>query len=365
MSKSSGTLIEDILDHARWAPSGDNFQNWRFEIIDEQRFVVHGYDTREHCVYDLQGHASQLAIGTLLESISIAASVFGQRTEFHLRENMPDTRPTIEVVLVPDANIVPDELFPFLPIRSVQRRVLKTTPLTKQQKEVLQQAVGKFYSVFWLEGWLSRWRVAWLMNKNAKLRLTLPEAFPTHSTIIEWNTRFSEDKMPDKAVGLDPIATKMMKWALKSWKRVNFLNTYCFGTLLPRIELDLLPGVFCAAHFALIAEQQPKSIEDNFNAGRAIQRFWLTATQLGLQVQPEMTPLIFSGYLRNNVMFTQEKKLINFAKQLYKSLNSLFKAVPMNQAVFIGRIGSGRAAYARSIRLPLRKLMAKSAMHGS
>ena len=43
--------LNSILDLARWAPSGDNTQPWRFEIIDETRFVVHGFDTRSDCVY--------------------------------------------------------------------------------------------------------------------------------------------------------------------------------------------------------------------------------------------------------------------------------------------------------------------------
>ena len=76
MTNKPKTLIEKIIENARWAPSGDNMQTWRFESIDEKHFVVHGSDTRDHCVYDLQGHASQLAIGTLLENIAIAAREF-------------------------------------------------------------------------------------------------------------------------------------------------------------------------------------------------------------------------------------------------------------------------------------------------
>jgi hypothetical protein len=98
-----------------------------------------------------------------------------------------------------------------------------------------------------------------------------------------------------------------MKWALESWAHVSFLYTYCLGTLLPRIELDFLPGFFYAAHFALVAKKAPFTVQDRLIADRAIQRFWLTATQLGLQLQPEMTPLIFSGYVRQQLKFTQEK----------------------------------------------------------
>ncbi|CAA9890572.1 Molybdopterin biosynthesis protein MoeY [Candidatus Methylobacter favarea] len=360
MGKEPQTLIEKILENARWAPSGDNMQTWRFEIIDASHFVVHGYDTRDHCVYDLQGHASQLAIGALLESIAIAAREFGHPAEFRLRVDTSETKPTVDVLLTENIDIAPDPLFACLPIRSVQRRVLKTTALTPEQKTALQQAVGDFYTVKWIEGFKGRWQAARLMYKNAKLRLTLPEAFPTHSTVIEWDARFSDDKIPDQAVGLDPIATKLMKWAMKSWGRVSFLNTYCFGTLLPRIELDLLPGICCAAHFAIIARHEPETMQDFLNAGRALQRFWLTATQLGLQMQPEMTPLIFYGYIQNQVAFTRQSTLVVYAKKLAHLLDSLVGAENTAMAVFMGRIGQGQKAASRSHRLGRDQLIIKS-----
>lgn len=350
-------IIEQIIEQARWAPSGDNMQTWRFEIIDDHHFVIHGFDTRDHCVYDLQGHASQLAIGALMESISIAANELLYLADFKLREHTSETTPTIDVHLSPSQNIKPDPLFAFLPKRTVQRRMLNLKPLTQVQRQALMQSVEKSYTIKWIENLPNRWQAAWLMAKNAKLRLTLPEAYPTHSTIIEWDTQFSDDKIPDRAVGLDPIATKLMHWALKSWARVDFLNTYCFGTILPRIELDFLPGLFCAAHFALIAHNKPETLDDYLQAGRAIQRFWLTAAQLGLQLQPEMTPLIFSGYVRNNVPFTTVNKLNDLACQLEKDLSSLFGEQDSQQAVFLGRLGHGKPAKSRSLRLSVKELL--------
>ena len=357
MKKNDQTLIENILENARWAPSGDNTQVWRFEIVNDSYFVVHGYDTRDFCVYDLQGHASQLAIGTLVESIAIAASAFGCKAEFQLRQDMPETRPTIDVTLTKDQTIVADPLFPYLPERSVQRRALKTTPLSAGQKQALEEALGGSYHVYWIEGLKNRWRAAQLMFKNGKLRLTLPEAYPTHSIVIEWNSRFSDDKIPDQAVGLDPLATKLMKWAMQSWARIRFLNTYLSGTLLPGIELDLMPGLCCGAHFALIAKEPLNSTADYLNAGRALQRFWLTATQQGLQMQPELTPLIFSYYIRNNITFTKESKLTIYAKRLADRFDALIGKSNVERAMFIGRIGHGKAAYSRSLRLPVEKLV--------
>ena len=81
------------------------------------------------------------------------------------------------------------------------------------------------------------------MFASAKIRLTTPEAFEVHRSLIEWNARFSDDKIPDQAIGLDSITTRVMRWAMRDWSRVNFLNTYLGGTVAPRISL-LSPAQF-------------------------------------------------------------------------------------------------------------------------
>ena len=49
----------------------------------------------------------------------------------------------------------------------------------------------------------------------------------------------------------------IMRFALGSWRRVSFLNRYLGGTLVPRLELDLVPALRCAAHWVLVAEKPP------------------------------------------------------------------------------------------------------------
>jgi hypothetical protein len=350
--------IAEILELARWAPSGDNTQPWRFEVIDDHHLVVHGFDTREHCVYDLDGHPSQIAHGALLETLAIAASEHGLRAEIRRRPDSPDTHPDYHVALISDSSVTPDPLLPHVQQRSVQRRPMRTTPLSAAQKQALQDAVGKLYTVRWFEGRPQRWRLAKLMFDNAKLRLTLPEAYPVHRDIIEWNTRFSEDRVPDQALGLDALTLKLMHWVMTSWARVDFFNTFLAGHLTPRIEMDLLPGLFCGAHFAILADKAPVTVDAYVAAGRAVQRFWLTATGLGLQLQPEMTPLIFSRYVREGRGFSRQPGAVATAARLAQRLSRQFPGEALARAVFIGRIGHGEPAASRSLRRSLQGLQA-------
>jgi len=351
------SLIENILDTARWAPSGDNMQTWRFEADNDRHFVVHAYDTRDWCVYDLDGRASQISFGALLETIAIAATQFKLKALITRRPDAPENTPIFDIHLAEDDSILPSGLLPFVRTRCTQRRRMKTTPLSAEDKSALEAALGSDHTVTWIEGWRGRWDAAKLMFRNANIRLTMPEAYRVHSVVIEKNARFSMDKIPDAAVGLDPIAMRLMHWAMKSWSRVDFLNRYLAGTLLPRIELDLLPSIFCAAHFVICSKSTDHGIDKHIESGRAVQRFWLTAAQRGLQFQPEMTPLIFATYIREGIPFTKEKTIEQEARALTRTFESIAGEKDAPCSVFMGRMGVGDTPKSRSLRLAVEDLM--------
>jgi hypothetical protein len=345
----------EIIRLARWAPSGDNMQTWRFEVAAPDHLVVHAYDTRDHCVYDLDGHPSQIAYGALLETIAIAASARGLRTSVSRDTDSPLTHPIFHVRFTPDPAVEPDPLIPAIRKRTVQRRPMHMTPLSAEHKQILEQSVGPDYQVIWIEGAGPKWQAARLMYNNAKLRLTMPEAFETHRSIIHWNVRGSKRGVPDRAIGINPGTLKLMKWAMVSWKRMSTINTL-MGTWGPRLELDLLPGMACAAHFVLKAKRKPAGIDDYVAAGRALQRFWLTLTKLGLFMQPEMTPLIFSKYIREGTAFTSTPALVDMARRLERQSAPILYSDDLHP-VYMGRLGYGPRPKGRSKRRPIAELL--------
>lgn len=350
--KSTGSPIQQVLELARWAPSGDNAQPWRFEILSDNHAVLHGFDTRDHCVYDFQGRASQLALGALMETLSIAATGLGRVATITHREDSPATHSLHDVVLQPGDGVKPDPLIDAIEQRSVQRRPMSMRALTASQKQVLEQAAAP-YKVVWLDRPRRRLAMAGLLFASAKLRLTSPEAYNVHRAIIAWRSRYSEDKVPDQALGLDPLTLRLMEWVMASWARVRFFNAYLAGTYLPRLQLDFLPGVACAAHFALLAPEPPQHPDEFILAGRAVQRFWLTATHVGLQLQPEMTPLIFSWYHDSGSRFSQEEAVQAALHPVRCRLARVMGGQVPSHGVFMGRVGVGPAIRSRSLRLPL------------
>lgn len=337
-----------ILDQARWAPSGDNTQPWRFEIVADGHIVVHGSDTREWCLYDLDGHASHMAHGALLETMRIAATAHGLKAAWSIREGGAGGDVVYDVVLSPAEGLPPDPLYPFIETRSVQRRRLKTTPLSDEDRAALNDCVGPHYSVRLYESWTLRRRIARLLWANAGIRLSCPEAYLVHRDIIEWGARFSEDRIPEQAVGVDPVTAGLMRWAMKSWTRVDFLNRYLMGTIPPRILLDVLPALSCAAHALIVADREPRTVADHVDAGVAMQRFWLTAESRNLRLQPQMTPLIFSWYAAAGRSLSLVQGLDGKAAELALDMGRVLG--PTRDAVFFCRVGRGSRPDSRSTR---------------
>ena len=351
--------LRRILDLARWAPSGDNSQPWRFEILSPTHLVVHAL-TAQLGVYDLDGSAARISVGAMLETMRIAASVEGCTLRIAPRCDAGEDGARIDVWLE-QADVAVDPLHRVIRERSVQRRPLSTRPLRREDKRALENALGEQFRVRWFETSRERLKLAWLAVRSAKIRLTTPEAYDVHRRIIQWGARYSEDRIPDQALGTDRLSVRSMRWVLASWPRMQRMNRYFAGTLAPRLQLEFLPGLRCAAHFAIVAQTAPRTTSDHLHAGAAIQRFWLTATALGLQLQPQHTPLMFAGYARQGLRFTAVRQAQARAVTVGAMLDKLLGPAEAPNAVFLGRIGNGAAATARSLRLPLEQLIVSDA----
>jgi molybdopterin/thiamine biosynthesis adenylyltransferase len=346
-----------VLDQARWAPSGDNTQVWRFKRTGEFEFEIHANDTRDWVVYDLKGEASNMAHGALLETASIAASTLGFRLDVIAIDRSQETKPIYRCQLAADSTVRVDELAAYVELRSVQRKPMGTRRLSIAEKQALESSLPNGFKVHWFEDFDSKLQVAKLMYGSAYTRLIMQEGFDVHSKIIEWNARFSKDKIPDQALGVDLITAKLMKWTLGKWERFEFFAKYLGGTVLPRVQLDFMTSIRCSAHFILYADKQTTTLDEQVDAGRALQRFWLTAAKLGIGFQPEQTPVIFSNYINQGVVFSKNSVAVKNAQVMDERLKTLVPEVVYTNKVFFGRLGRSNLPTSRSLRLELDQLL--------
>jgi len=355
------SVPERILDLARWAPSGDNVQPWRFRIKGPDRVMIRARVEAGTNPYEYaDGEPTLLSVGMLLETMRIAASGEGRSLEWSYH-GKADADHFIEARYAEAPNLLPDPLLPYVRIRSVDRGPYRTTPLQPGAKQSLDACLGDRLRIRWHESLAERWRIACLNAAATDIRLRMPEAYEVHRAMLDWTRPLSPDGIPAGAVGLDALTLRLMRWAMRARSRVDFLNRYAGGTVLPRIEMDLVPGLQCAAHFTVSWKSRPEG-EDRIpallRAGQELQRFWLTATELGLVLQPSFAPLCLAHYGRTDAPFTRDEESRRKAAALALRMSEILDGEDEN-LVFMGRLGwpRSRRVTSRSVRRPLSELI--------
>lgn len=384
-----GTELKLIVKAARWAPSGDNIQPYSIEITGADSLRVR-IDRASENIYDYRdGEPTLLAVGTLLESTRIAASVFGRRPYWTLKAMEGETT-AVDVSLPKSDGVTSDSLLRALFERSVERRAMKCKPLSFSQKEQLAASVAGVLDLRWYEPAAARWRFARLNALATAIRFRCFKAFEEHLRVIDWKDAYSKKQIPVAAIGLSRPMMSLMRWTMGTkevrecpscgvrkgekhlancavlaakWKRMALLNTVPAATFPASFELDYIPGICCGAFFSLALpsprpEQELARTLKLVQAGAALQRFWLTAAILGLGLQPCLSPLIFGYYGRHKIPFTEEKGLQHKATQLNRRLCATTEQ-DGEALVFLGRLGSrtGRLSKARSIRRDLEDII--------
>lgn len=352
----TGSAIERILALARWAPSGDNAQPWRFEMTSDRDLIIHAHDTRDHCLYDLCGHASQLSVGALLETIAIAASAEGMEVQFKRCPEAKDTEPRFVLHFQEREQGTVDPLYFAIQRRAVQRRWMPVRRLNRTEKSRLEEAAGQGFRIHWFESVEQRIAVGALMFQTGRIRYSIPEAFHTHQRVIEWKASHSPNRIPDRSLGISTLQLAIMQLAMKSWHNMQLFNRFFASAWTTPLQLDFLPALACGAHFAMLADSEPSGIDDYVKAGRAVQRVWLAATSLGLWQQPEMVPLIFAEYSRSGTTFTGVPEKQAASDNIRQRLTRLL-GHDAPKTVWLARIGGGKGPKARATRLSLEELL--------
>jgi sulfur-carrier protein adenylyltransferase/sulfurtransferase len=350
--------VKGILEAAHWAPSGDNAQPWTFEVQSEDLFDVLVRIEAGNVYEYRQGEPTLISAGTLLENIAIAAPSQGKKAEWQY-QGLAGNVHRIRVQLTADGTAAENPLLGQIERRSVDRRPYQMRALSEGDKRALSNAVGPEFSVEWHESLAARRRVAGLTRLATDIRLRIPETFDIHNHIVDWKRTFSPDAIPSRALGLDAMTLKIMRWTLAKRARTEMANRMG-SPVFAGLQMDFLPGIFSAAYFAFRLKQpaagQPEEAAQLLRLGQAVQRFWLTATQLGLALQPCLATLAFAHYGRAKEKFTVSAAERRKAEILARRADSDLGDV--RSLRFIGRIGFPKAKLqSRSLRRPLAELV--------
>ncbi|HWB10527.1 MAG TPA: ThiF family adenylyltransferase [Pirellulales bacterium] len=365
---TADTPLMRILDMARWTPSADNSQPWRFEIAgDDTVRVAILCDSPPHVASRPKvDEPTMLSAGMMFEALAIAASKEGKAMEWnHLaKEQSGDETVRRFEVRFRDSTVPADRLRPYLPLRCTNRRHYRTAPLPAKQKYALEQSLGTALSLTWRETWKERWQVAAMNARAFLIRMRSRTAYEHLKERLDWEHSFSPDKLPVLSLPMTPLSRRMMRAFMGSWRRMKLLSMLPGGLFPSALETELMPGLRCAAHFVLV-RQAPLPVDEKrriaalIKEGRALMRFWLTLTSFGLSIQPSYSPIVFGHYgLHPSELPPGEERLAWRCHDLAARLKPVL-GHSHDRIAFIGRIGVPRdaALASRSMRLPLNALL--------
>ncbi len=371
MAPSSRLLA--VLDLARWAPSGDNTQPWRFEVLGERLLRIHLDAPDPAHPYEYRGGTPMLlAGGALLESLRVAARADGWTIDWHIEPDEPLWRILVQFrddpPLSPGGRAASAEEpgVAALMLRSVARGPLGTRPLTAMQKARLSAALGPELEITWHESLAARVVMGRLGAIATDIRLRTPETFQVHRHMVDWHRQRSPDGLPAGAIGLDRPTLAIMRWAMRDWSRMQRLNKV-LGTWSAQLQLDLRPAIASAAFFVVRTRTRDDGVmrtrtrDDDAQAtlrhGMALQHFWLVAEELGLAMQPALATLAFAHHGRHGTAFTADATLRERAARLAARLEAV--TGDADSLVFLGRLGQRRPGLPgpRSVRRSLEELL--------
>lgn len=365
MTEALPKAVESILEIARWAPSGDNAQPWRFRVESELGVEVLILRGAENVYEYRRGEPTLISAGALLENIALAAPAFGLKADWQYAGSSRGID-HITVRFRHDDTASVSGLFDQIARRSVDRRPFRMRPLDRTQKDLLTRTLNPGMQIAWHDSLSDRCRIAALSARATKIRLGIPETFEIHRSIVDWKNVESEHAIPSAALGLDPLTLRLTRWSLAKWSRTRFMNMLG-APGMASLQMDLVPGLFSAGYFAIRLQDRSSepdaALAETLKAGQAIQRLWLKATDLGLVMQPCVAMLAFWSYAAAGEEFTVVKEAQIAARRLAARAEAVFGKG--DSLIFLGRIGWPRGRNpSRSIRLPLSRLMAPAAIQG-
>jgi hypothetical protein len=347
--------IKKIILAATRAPSGDNCQPWRF-VVNDSTIFLYNVPERDESFYNVGQRGSHVAHGAAIENIDIAASSLGYRTDIKIFSDNSEQNLIAEIKL--EQNTTKEEtLYPYIEKRVTNRKPYLDTPLNNVQIDELSKSKREITEVFFTTISDRIVRLAEIGSTNEKIMLGNKAIHSFFFNHINWSEKEELRKRYGfylKTLELPPPAQIMFK-VLRSWWRARLLNKLMNISNVVAQENTKVYAAAGGMGIITIPNNDPESF---IEAGRTMQRLWLTATKMGLSIQPLTGVLFFMQkiILDGGVGFSEaEKKLIH---EKYAIIKNIFSVPESHTIAMMFRIGVGDMPSAQSSRYELNKFIA-------
>lgn len=335
-------LIEHLLEYAIRAPSGGNAQPWIFRW--HQNALHCKVDPTRSSFLDVNFGASALALGAAIENIALAAQSLGYGTEII---NNDRNAKSCSLAFASSPSETP-ELLPFVFARATNRHLGDGSVLSETERQGLISALDdSSASIELIEDRETLDRAGRLLGEIDKLRFLSPLMHSELMSELRWNpsTALATQDGIDLATLEMSAADRAVLHVLKRGDVMRWLDVAGLGEALGD---PAHKGCQQASALALVSV--PMGGLDMVAGGRAMQRVWLKATQLGLSVCPQGVAF----FLLSRVNAKQTKGLraseIETITRVSSELRELLSSPAQNQEVMLFRLSHTPAPSAFALR---------------
>ncbi|HWO62926.1 MAG TPA: Rv1355c family protein [Umezawaea sp.] len=271
-------LVRYLVDHAVLAPSGGNRQPWHFYWDEDRIRVVHDRE-RGESLLDPHGRAARLALGAAVENVVIAATARGLAATV---EPFPSADVVAEITTRPDAS-APDGLFGALRDRRTHRAPGTRSTLTAEEiAELTAQAKhhGARVDLVLTPGEMDEFGS--ILGVCDRIRFLNPRL---HEAVVgEWRLGPASETLEGIAfeslalpTGLEEPFRVITRTDVAA--RIRYIGG---GARLAEYAENAVAG----ASAMMLLSVDNDTPESWLAGGRAMQRTWLRAEQLGLGLHP-------------------------------------------------------------------------------
>lgn len=343
--------LKEILHVGIRAISTCNHQPWRFRIHEDE---LHVYILRtKNFFLKLEGN-TWIELGTLLENMSIAATVKGYQLNYHLQECCGLDEPSAIVTFEPcEAKAVDIES---LLRRCTNRASFSQEPLAKDVVESIYHACDLPHIAVQILTKRKKDQCAQILNglENVRLgnRLMLEEVVPYIRTDVN-EIEKERDRLDVRAMELSNSAIGLIQYAKKNPKIASLIYLWLKRLGLVSKNAFKKKLVQSGALIAFILERRDQ--ETYVNLGRIAQRILNTLTAQNVQTYTLVSGLYLLDLLKENLeIYSKEEQNLLLRHQY--DLQSLFDFTDRRIALFI-RAGYAAPPKIRTLRKNVDELM--------
>lgn len=313
-------FLNTILNAAIAAPSADNSQPWNYETSGDNLNLFID-KKRSGSISDARYVLSDLALGAVIENISIQASALGMDARINLLPDIKTEPLWVAQISFIQATVNDVHLAEAIPGRYTERRIkLKGNIPDTFKEKVIQQAEEYPEIKFqWLDN-KSKYKTALkALLKAESLRFKNEHLHKELFSSICFETGLGgicKEGLSPKFLAVEPPLWPVFS-SLRHWPVMKALNNIGMANMLG-FRSAVLPARLSAGVAVLSVKSKDRTAI--LQAGRALEKIWLQATSEGLSVQPFAAPGVLSlGFIE---LEAQYKKQLDAIRNLMKTLDN-------------------------------------------